>query len=198
MKPSVRHIDVGRERRVTLVEYRAILPFRAFSERYHDEAVEEACRACDNHGKNWSCPPLAPDMLERLSEACGTIEIVCYRASLEEHADALRGHATIERFKRSVLHATRSTMVDLLLQAERSHPGSITFFPGSCGSCGIENCARAGGLPCMRPQLVRPSLEALGYDLTALVEDLFDLSFCWASEGELPSHYLLVGALLSP
>lgn len=191
------HTAVNGNAKAPLVEYRASLPFDEFTKKYTSESVREACLACKNYGNNWSCPPFDDNGNAPLLQYCRSIEVVCYLMPLDGYTGSLSDEAAVERYKHDMLHATRTAMTDYLLEAERAHPGTIVLFPGSCSLCGVGNCAKARGVPCIHPWSMRPSLEAFGFDLGKVAKDLFDLEFCWAAEGELPAYYLLVGALLT-
>lgn len=198
MKPSLPNAGASGQNIHPVIGYDVTLPFTEFDEMYRSDAVQRACRACKNHRNNWSCPPFDPRDVDRVRSAYDSIEVICHRTLLKCPADLLSDRAAVERFKLDALRATRSTMADHLLRAEHAHPGSQALFPGSCALCGPEDCARRRKLPCVHPSIVRPSLEAFGYDLEKLVKNLFDLEFYWTSEGKVPPYYLLVGALLLP
>lgn len=187
----------GTERKGLLIDHSAALLFADFDEEYRDDAVRAACLACERYGMNWSCPPFEDGATAGLRNTYGSIEVVCCQALLSDRPGRSSDRAGAERLKRETFHRARSSMVRSLLTAERDRPGTRALFPGSCELCDGD-CTRAQGLACVQPSLMRPSLEALGYDLVKLVKDLFELEFHWAAEGEIPPYQLLVGALLTP
>lgn len=183
--------------RFTFIERNAALSFADFDEKYRDDAVCAACLACERYGKNWSCPPFDDGETTRLREAYDSIEIVCYQTLLNGLPKRFSDHTEAERSKHEIFHMARSSMIRSLLTAERDRPGTRALFPGSCELCDGD-CTRAQGLACVRPSIMRSSLEAFGYDLVRLVKDLFGLEFYWTEVGEIPPYQLLIGALLSP
>jgi len=63
-----------------------------------------------------------------------------------------------------------------------------------CDFC-ARPCTRPDGKPCRHPELVRPSLEAYGFDLTATLADLFGIKTLWSKDGILPDYLVLIGAV---
>ena len=51
------------------------------------------------------------------------------------------------------------------------------------------------GEPCRHPELVRPSLEALGFNLGEVTRELFNIDMLWGRHGRLPQYLTLVGAV---
>ena len=48
------------------------------------------------------------------------------------------------------------------------------------------------GLPCRHPELVRPSLEAYGFDISRTTNELFGIELLWGKDGMLPKYLTLV------
>jgi predicted metal-binding protein len=94
-----------------------------------------------------------------------------------------------------IFHASRRTFRRLLLKAESRVPGTTALVAGYCQGC--EACCRPEGLSCRAPSELRYSLEAVGFDVTALAEHLAGQRIQWPQEG-IPDYLLTVGALLCP
>ena len=46
--------------------------------------------------------------------------------------------------------------------------------------------------PCRHPELVRPSLEACGFDIAHTTSELFGIELKWGTDGSLPEYLTLV------
>ncbi len=68
---------------------------------------------------------------------------------------------------------------------EEQIPGSISISSGGCNLC--NECNRKDGLPCRQPDKMRYSLDAFGFDLTAITKDMFDIDILWCKE-RLPDY----------
>ncbi len=82
----------------------------------------------------------------------------------------------------------------MLIEKEQTLGGRSFATIGRCHHCPGQTCTRPEGLPCRHPQLVRPSLEAFGFDITAILADLFNLTLTWGTQGHCPSPLTLVTA----
>ncbi|RDB63292.1 hypothetical protein C1878_05390 [Gordonibacter sp. 28C] len=98
--------------------------------------------------------------------------------------------------KWTALAEAKRDLEDGLLERERETPGSKALFPGSCSRC-TAPCRRTLGRQCASPETLRFSIESLGGDVGLMQRELFGLDLVWASAGEIPAHYQLVGGLLS-
>ena len=80
-----------------------------------------------------------------------------------------------------------------LLKLEAQIPGSVALSSGGCIYC--ENCTRESGRPCRRPDRMRYSLDAFGFDLTAITKDMFQIDIIWCKDS-LPEYFTLIHGLL--
>ena len=163
------------------------LPAAVYKAKYrHVETFLPFCKACGRYGKSWTCPPLLFDadrMLESYEHAllvCGTIEV--------------EGNVAVDDAL-TVIAPSRAELETLLLAGERRSEGRAFGFGGSCSHCGEAPCARLSGKPCRHPELVRPSLEAFGFDLGATMDELFGLPLQWARGRNLPQRITLVSGI---
>ncbi|MBN2160359.1 MAG: DUF2284 domain-containing protein [Spirochaetes bacterium] len=121
------------------------------------------CRTCPNYGKTPSCPPHAPSWQEARQW------IGHFKSAIFIKFDIEVGDYREE--KRKVLRH--------LLEKEREYfrNGSLyasALFPGECNIC--DECAFAAGGACVFPEMVRPSVDALGIEVTGLAEIDFNES----------------------
>lgn len=153
------------------------------------------CKACPDYGKVWSCPPGIPAVwgyLEHYQEvftiAVKVIydneELIC--SNTADKAEKLRKN-TYGRVKRALL--------ETLLYIEKENPKSLVLAAGSCEQC--EHCTRLQGLPCRKPERMRYSFAAFGFDFTKLTKELFCQELLWSQTG-LPEYNLAVAAFLIP
>jgi len=82
-----------------------------------------------------------------------------------------------------------------LLEVEQEQSGLVALVAGFCTGC--TECTRAGGKPCRTPSALRYSLEAVGFDVSGLVEGLVGQRLQWA-KGKVPEYLMTVGAILCP
>lgn len=146
------------------------------------------CRECPNYGHSWACPPFEFDADEYLSR-WHTARIIATRIVPGETglpaADAGR-----------FISPQRLRLDRELLRMEAETGGRAFSFVGSCLYCPEGECTRPCGLPCRHPEKIRPSLEAFGFDITAILRDLFGITLQWPRNDRLPPALTLVTALL--
>ncbi len=153
--------------------------------------VQGYCASCPNYGSRWSCPPFQDLSLDRLGNWSHAV-VVGRKVPLprkEAPADPEEARSwALERF-----HTSRAEFREILLEAEKTFPGSRALVAGHCVQC--TACARETGHPCRFPEDMRFSLEAVGFDVSSLVTVVLGISIHWPRQG-LPEYYLTVGALL--
>ena len=146
---------------------------------------EAMCRSCPNYGKRWSCPPFDFDPMEIWSRF-DQLHLVAH--ILEPKAgqtvqDVLAAH-----------QEEKSRMLEMLMELEVSHPGSMALWAGTCDLCPV--CAKAEGKPCLMPDKMRHSIEALGGDVGKTAEKYFEYPILWIEGDKLPAYMTLVGGIL--
>ncbi len=118
------------------------------------------CRTCAFYGKRPSCPPFVPSWKEAREW------VHSYRKALLIKFDIQTDD--FEEEKRKVL--------TYLLQRERElfrkYPYALALFPGARNLCDVCTYEKSG--TCPRIQDVRPSLDALGIELTCVVQINFE------------------------
>ena len=82
-----------------------------------------------------------------------------------------------------------------LLNLEREKGGMAFGFVGKCPYCNDEPCARRQGLPCRHPDVVRPSLEAYGFNVSETASKLLGIDMVWSSGKTIPRYLTLVCGL---
>lgn len=155
--------------------------------RHHDPVrIQGYCQSCEKHGAYWSCPPFTEPPLNSLPPWTHAL-IVCQKTWVSPGS-------TKENLITQFLDA-RLAFVTHMVSLETRAPGLYALVAGHCSGC--ATCTRPDGKPCCRPSKLRYSLEAVGFDVTALAEQLAGQKVHWPKNG-LPDYLMTVGALLLP
>lgn len=150
----------------------------------------EMCRACSNYGQRWGCPPLEGDFAINFA-AYNRIRIHAIQIMLADDTPA--DVALLS----DIMQSVRAVREARLLELEQLYDGHAALFTGMCPHCPGMPCARQEGGSCRHPALVRPSLEALGFDLNAIAREIFGIELQWCRDGRAPQYLLLIGAVFN-
>ncbi len=148
---------------------------------------EKLCMECPCYGRRWCCPPLETDMLER-PDSYEHLTLVGARI-IPDAAGRPIGDAS------TLIANCRQHIEPTMLKMEAKTGGLAALFTGQCTHCGNMKCSRINGKPCRHPELVRPSLEALGYDVGALAADFLNQKLQWSADGKIPEYLVIVAGL---
>lgn len=142
------------------------------------------CRECANYDRLWACPPFFHDTEEELRK---------YRNVLLIATKIVPASAEIPlEYSHRFILKERGRIENRLLEMEQEYGGRSYAFAGSCLYCPAGTCTRQQGLPCRHPELVRPSLEAYGFDIGRTVSELFGIELLWSEDGFIPEYLTLV------
>jgi len=94
-----------------------------------------------------------------------------------------------------ILQQKRMKLEQKLLALEQTLHGRAAGLSGKCPYCSNKECARIAGMPCRHPDLARPSLEALGFNVEKIASDYLKTKILWEHDGVRPEYLLLVGAV---
>lgn len=166
-------------------DYTTQLPAADYIAIYRDARRTAACcRACPNYGRSWVCPPFDFDMEQYLSG---------YRTALIIATKITPRHSGLPLSEsENLLRPERISHEKLLLDLERRYDGRAFAYAGRCLYCPNDSCARLEGKPCRHPELVRPSLEACGFDLCRTTEELMAIPLRWGEGDRMPEYLTLV------
>lgn len=166
-----------------------------FRQSYQDrERFMAYCRECPRYDALWSCPPLSPDV-DRFLDSYGWVHLLCVKIDLDD--ETIREADTAEKIKATSWDIVSTVKLDVeerLRRLETKVPGSLSLSSGGCNLC--ESCTRKSGNPCRQPDRMRYSLDAFGFDLTAITKDLFHIEILWCKD-RLPEYFTLIHALLA-
>lgn len=166
-----------------------------FVRRYRDvERIRQYCLQCPGYGKSWACPPFD---FEPATVTDG-FKSVTVMASIIEFDEATLAACRGAKAKSRQVASTAmaevwKTLLPQLHEMERMHPGSRCF-TFRCSLC-PEGCTRPEGKPCRHPEMLRYSLEAVGFDIDAITRELLDIELDWSRDGSLSKTITLVTAL---
>ncbi|BAA30424.1 DUF2284 domain-containing protein [Pyrococcus horikoshii] len=119
------------------------------------------CRTCIMYGKRPNCPPYVPSWKEarELLKHYRKILLIKFKIDVEN----------FEEEKRKVLRWLLNKEKELF---KKGNYYSLALFPGSCNLC--DTCTFETEGKCKMPEMVRPSINAIGIELSSLVEINFN------------------------
>lgn len=180
-------------RAIRIEEFEHEMDTEEFILRFRDVGrFEDLCKQCGNYGKRWGCPPLIGEHSVDLN-IYKNVKVVCLKIVLEP-AEGVNNDEMV-RSLGMLIQKVRRQYEGALLEKERSMKGRAALFTGMCPHCGSEECARVSGKPCRHPELVRPSLEAMGFDLGKAMSEIFGIRLLWVEDKKAPAYLCLVGAV---
>ncbi len=142
------------------------------------------CEQCPNYGHRWGCPPFDHDPLPEIS-GYSRVRIIGYKLTPADKEMTIRD-------SRMLLKPVTHRLNEELLELEAELRGRAYSFVGTCPYCEKEPCARLHGEPCRHPEKVRPSLEAIGFDISLTAQDVLGLEIKWGKNGLVPEYFTLV------
>ena len=132
------------------------MPIAEYINGYRDHRrVRGYCLECGRYGKCWACPPFNFDEGQYLRQFT-TISLLATKITPSEGVTLTQ--ETMDR----IISLERQRLDKMLLGMEGN---ARAFFAGTCLLCPPEQCTRRKGLPCRHQESIRPSLEALGFDI---------------------------------
>ncbi len=196
----------------TTERYEAVVSVEHYLEKFVDvDTFLEACKACPNYEKIWSCPSYDFDVIEYWNQY-KTLELTAIKIIFDE---AVAGKQLTkeeqEEITKNSIWEVKAQLAAELYEREKAVPGSISLSAGSCTLCkdagvyaedGSELCesfcTRLKGEPCRFPDKMRYSIESLGGNVGTTLSELMEIELEWIQEGKLPSYFVLVSGLLRP
>ena len=169
------------------------MPMAEYIAGYRDFGrVRGYCRECSRYGNCWACPPYDFDETA-LPEGYAAISLLATVITPSE------GVTLTPETADPIIRRERERLDRMLLKMEReaavpAHTARA-FFAGTCLLCTPEHCTRREGRPCRHPESIRPSLEALGFDVARTTSELFGIDLQWGSPDTPPAYLTLLSAL---
>ncbi len=166
-----------------------------FRKKYQDRDKFMAfCRECPRYDSLWSCPSLSFDV-DKFLEPYVWINLLCAKIHLDD--ETIRAADTADKIKAmgwDIVSVVKLDTDDRLRKLEAQVPESLSLSSGGCNLC--KNCTRKSGSPCRQPDKMRYSLDAFGFDLTAITKDVFHIDILWCKDS-LPKYFTLIHGLLA-
>lgn len=178
------------------VEYRRnSIEMELFRQKYQDQEKYLAyCRECPNYNTVWSCPPLPIDVDAYLSKYAWVnvvgAKIILDRKVIEKADTPDKIKAMGWQIVCEVKHKVEAEMLKLELQL----PGSIALSSGGCTLC--RECTRKVGKACRQQDKMRYSMDAFGFDLSAITRDMLGIEIMWCKD-RLPDYFTLIHGILT-
>lgn len=175
---------------------RGSCPIPEFIEKYVDPPLFlEYCKACQNYGKRWSCSPLNVVPLDYLN-LYSDIWLIGLEITLDNNM--LKGiiceDFDVPKQIDDILCVEKKRLTKLLIREEKKIPDSQYLFSGACEICDI--CSRTEGKPCLFPEKMRYSIEAVGANVAKISEEILGIKVLWMKGSTIPEHLTLISGLL--
>lgn len=155
---------------------------------FRDVATFEACcRECPNYGNRWGCPPFDHDTLQDLLPYD---KVLIVGVKLTPHDQRMPMELVYDLMRPELERLNRR-----LLELEKTSGGLAFGFVGKCERCGNAPCARLEGKPCRHPDVMRPSLEAYGFNVSETASQLLGFNMVWSTGKNVPRYLTLVCGL---
>jgi len=141
---------------------------------------------CNNYSQKWTCPPHCPSFLDYAADY-SHIRLVLYHTVCEQFAFIQAEDRALTAYNFSKDELQRSLR-------DRETEEDKFIGPNSCEMCTV--CKAASADACHLPHLIRYNLVAFGFNVTKIMEEIFEHKLQWAKAGEVPEHVSSIGALL--
>lgn len=177
-----------KEPRYEAEEVVAVVDRERYVREFRDVATfEECCRQCPNYGNRWGCPPFDHDTLQDLLPY---EKVMIIGVKLTPHYTKMPMDQIYD-LMRPELNRVNTHLLELEKQV-----GGLAFgFVGKCPHCNGVPCARKKGEPCRHPDIVRPSLEAYGFNVSETASQLLGIDMVWSRDKNIPRYLTLVCGL---
>lgn len=159
------------------------------------EKFEGFCKQCRNYGKLWSCPPY-DFSIEEYVDRYKYIYIVGVKIVFDEDTlSSINTKEKISSYTNETLHFMKNKIMNEMLKLEKLYPNSTSLSAGGCNLC--ENCSKLKNVQCIHPDLMRYSLESLGFDVGGVSSKLLNFELKWATETRLPDYFSLIAGIMT-
>lgn len=159
------------------------------------EKFEGFCKQCRNYGKLWSCPPYNFS-IEEYVDRYKYVYIVGVKIVFDEDTlSSINTKEKISNYTTETLHFMKNKIMNEMLKLEKLYPNSTSLSAGGCNLC--ENCSKLKNVQCIHPDLMRYSLESLGFDVGGVSSKLLNFELKWATETRLPDYFSLIAGIMT-
>lgn len=175
-----------------------MIPVGEYIAQYRDcDKFIGFCKECKNYGTLWACPPFENDPTPKISAYK-----YAYIIGTKVYVDEQTRHSvdTVEQRTKltyDILLDIRKVIDARLIELEKEAAKALAFYAGSCRQCTDNICTRKQGAPCIKPELMRSSLESVGFDIALTTSQLLGIELKWSTDHILPEYFTLVSALFT-
>lgn len=164
-------------------------------EAWDIEKFEGFCKQCKNYGKVWSCPPYDFSVKEYLDKYKNIYIVGIKLIFDEETLSTINTKEKISSYTTKTLHFMKNKIMYEMLNLEKLYPNSISLSAGGCNLC--EICSKLNNKSCLHPDLMRYSLESLGFDVGKISSNFLNFELKWATETRLPDYFSLIAGIMT-
>lgn len=157
-----------------------------FINKYQDDKFIEFCKVCKNYSKNWACPELSFDHIKYLEEY-KNIELHLLKIIFSEDEIEKSIGQDIYEYGNMITKDIKNNYCKELISKEKIYTKVINS--GGCSFCNI--CSRVYNKKCIKPNLLRYSMDSFGINLTKISQDVFNENLKWEKD-RLPENYNLI------
>lgn len=160
------------------------------------EVYIEYCKQCMYYNKIWACPPYDFEITKILKDYqfAYIIGSKLYIKDLDDNLKELLDKKDLEYAINKIHTNSRLVLDEKLDRISKEGKHLQTLLAGRCMICDI--CTREKHIPCIHPEKMLYSLEAIGFDVSSICQDILGEKMLWASEG-MPEYFIFVSAVLS-
>lgn len=175
----------------------AKIQLKDYIQKYRDaDRVWGYCKACNRYNACWACPPFSYDTTA-IFDKYKYAYIIASQIIFDDSTRLIkRNNEEMKYFVGSILDKFRNDMDWRLLSLEKEFD-SLALFAGTCLLCPHGECTKLKGAPCIHPDKIRPSLEAIGFDIMQTNQDLLGIELKWSVDDYLPEYYTMTSAIFS-
>jgi predicted metal-binding protein len=150
---------------------------------------------CPSYGHSWACPPVAPYLEEKISKF-SKFYLIYYQFDINEYIEkekAIHPKSSETKLKNKILignflrNKLEKEIYAFLANNQKNHDEKCVLWDGYCRVCSNtvdKGCNYDSGEPCRHPDKIRYSMEAVGIDVTKMVQKL-NLNIEWP-----PTNYV--------
>lgn len=174
---------------------------KLMDEYYNLDRTRKFCYECPSFNKNWSCPDYDFEEKEWLNRYRYVYLIGKEYHIPREDRQKVIGVAKVGDYALRAMKVLKVSAFKDLIALEKKVPNSMALMPGNCIVCEItedQKCTKElGDEPCRHPEVLRFSLESLGFDVDSIMKFEIGLYLQWPKEGRLPEKLCGVMALMT-
>lgn len=159
------------------------------------EKFEKFCVECRNYGSTWSCPPYSFAVEDYLKDYKYIYLVGVKIIFDEETLKKVNTKEKINDYTSETLKYIKDKIMTELLRVEKRYEESRSLSAGGCKIC--DDCSRKNNIQCQHPDMMRYSLESMGFDVGGISSRLLDYELKWATETCLPEYFSLVTGLMT-